>query len=387
MHQFQRFHDNVRWNIALFIALLTDERSDSTNANPARDFAIAYLAAVLEHHNDPANFDKREEFVKLWKHSKYDFFTFTASQKITMKRETKRLKKEWAAELSRVRYGMVFGKNYDYVRESYNAKVAKVVGVLVPGQTSLRLPDFSPPDMAIKDLQAQSGISARAMQKDALLKALNARAEDYSPSATPVANPEQQQVPPEDGNNYAFVQAEPNANATEGQQPGPLSTSSDYPALHFPKVSRFEVNKDAVTIVDKKVAISVLKKTKPKEILAKLMELFPEDVPYAEYLNEPEKVPVAVPEPIMTWEQNLEAWKASSAQRHAAAVKDLPIVPGPAVEPSSAPSEPPQLEQYMMEVDDYVLQTETQWAISADAPVKAGGSLFGGGGSLFGGGE
>lgn len=373
----------------MFIALLTDKHSEATVSDPARGFAIAYLAAVLEHHNDPGKFDKRESFVKLWKHSKYDFFFFAASQKLVLKRETKRLKKEWADELSRVRYGSVLGKQMTVAMANYNAKVAKFVGVLIPGKPILRLPNFCPPDVAIKDLQAQSDISARNMQKNALLEALIAQAEDYSVSAIPTTMLDQEQAPQEDVD-YAFTQAEPSTLAPEGQHSSLLNGASDYPALHFPKISRFDVNNDAITIVDKKAAMSALKKTKPRAILAKLMELFPEKTPYAEYLEAPTEQTVMRQTPEMTWEQSLEAWKAESARRYMPASRGLPVRLASAsasiAQPSSSQSEPPQLDQYMMEVDDSVLQSEATWEISAEVPMRASRSIFGGD-SLFGGGE
>ncbi|KAF1966529.1 hypothetical protein BU23DRAFT_315729 [Bimuria novae-zelandiae CBS 107.79] len=136
IHQFQRYHDNARWNIALFVASLADERSaqpEPAQMHSARQFAIAYLSAVLEHHRNPASFEMREAFVKLWKYSKYDFFTFTAAQKMLMKKEMKRLKGLWKVELDRLNNGKDLNKNKKEVEAAYNAKIAKFVGILVPG--------------------------------------------------------------------------------------------------------------------------------------------------------------------------------------------------------------------------------------------------------------
>ncbi|KAF2249826.1 hypothetical protein BU26DRAFT_290537 [Trematosphaeria pertusa] len=127
-HQFQRYHDSHRWNIAIFLALLTFPSTVYRVSMAARRFMATYLAAVLEHHNNPAAFDMREEFVRLWKGGNYDFFTFGASQKKLLKCEMKRLHKEWEKELGRV--------EVELGREAYEARVARFAGVLVPaGET------------------------------------------------------------------------------------------------------------------------------------------------------------------------------------------------------------------------------------------------------------
>jgi hypothetical protein len=93
--QFQRFHDTIRWNIAIFAALLalpSDKPPEAPYLAPrkhgksnhgkmkrppmskdtyippaARRFMISYLAAVIEHHNSPTVFEEREAFIKIWK--------------------------------------------------------------------------------------------------------------------------------------------------------------------------------------------------------------------------------------------------------------------------------------------------------------------------------
>ncbi|KAF1951589.1 hypothetical protein CC80DRAFT_370983, partial [Byssothecium circinans] len=133
--QFQRYHDANRWNIAIFITLLSLPQSPlATNPYtrthfplPARRFVIAYLAAVLEHHNAPIVFAKREHFVRLWKNSAYDFFEqFKPSQKKLLKDAMKRLSLVWERELDVARRCLGC---WEYERE-----VARFVGVLVPGR-------------------------------------------------------------------------------------------------------------------------------------------------------------------------------------------------------------------------------------------------------------
>ncbi|KAF2683131.1 hypothetical protein K458DRAFT_254175, partial [Lentithecium fluviatile CBS 122367] len=134
VHQFQRYHDSHRWNIAIFLAILTLPRTSSEPWCPgvvhfppaARRFVIAYLAAVLEHHNTPEVFEQRELFVRLWKNTRYEFYTFGSGQKKLLKVEIKRLNIEWEKVLDRVKEEMG--------EDNYNRRVAKFVGVLMPGR-------------------------------------------------------------------------------------------------------------------------------------------------------------------------------------------------------------------------------------------------------------
>ncbi|KAH7411993.1 hypothetical protein DE146DRAFT_674392 [Phaeosphaeria sp. MPI-PUGE-AT-0046c] len=138
-YQFQRYHDTSRWNLAFFSALLCNNSATPTSANPdhsndsdesgvyAQFFMISYLAAVMERHNTPTTFDKRESFVRCWKKSDWDLFTrFAAGQKKLLKREMSRLSKEWEIESDRaIRY---------MSRDEYNLRVAPFVGSVVPGR-------------------------------------------------------------------------------------------------------------------------------------------------------------------------------------------------------------------------------------------------------------
>jgi hypothetical protein len=192
-HQFQRYHDTNRWNVAMFLALLVQDDMlpslsiDLTPASPSppvppprfsynsmqritphtpplrfrlstsplfsyndqrrttlqtpaderfrlsiegKDFIISYLSAVLEHHNNPTQFTTRDAFIRMWKRSKYEFFSLGANKKKVMKGEMKRLTGVWETVLDMKR--MAVG------REKYEERVAGFVGVLVPGKKNQR---------------------------------------------------------------------------------------------------------------------------------------------------------------------------------------------------------------------------------------------------------
>jgi hypothetical protein len=159
--QFQRFHDIMRWNTAIFAALLAlpfDDPPEAPYPVPrkhrqsnhgkmkrppmskdtcippaARRFMISYLAAVLEHHNSPGVFEKREAFIKIWKSGVWDLFVnFGPAQKKLMKNLMKGLSKEWEAELDRAMREMG--------RDRYDREFAKFVGSIIPGRKDQSLP-------------------------------------------------------------------------------------------------------------------------------------------------------------------------------------------------------------------------------------------------------
>jgi hypothetical protein len=160
-HQFQRFHDIMRWNTAIYVALLaihseSNERKHSMHSEvkvPGRQrgskdpyspcntkdtykpippaaihFITQYLAAVLEHHNTPtSSFTARESFIRAWKSGPWDLFTvFGGAPKKLMKSAMKRLSRDWEAELAVAEKQMG--------RERYEREVGKFVGGLVPGR-------------------------------------------------------------------------------------------------------------------------------------------------------------------------------------------------------------------------------------------------------------
>jgi hypothetical protein len=169
-HQFQRFHDVMRWNTAIFVALLalhsksSDEKYSSDGEIRAADcrrgtmdsyrpgrpatsyggssskgsykpitpaairFIKQYIAAVIEHHNTPtSSFTARESFVRAWKSGPWDLFTvFGGAQKKLLKNAMKTLGKRWEAELGVAEKQMG--------RERYQRDVGKFVGGLVPGR-------------------------------------------------------------------------------------------------------------------------------------------------------------------------------------------------------------------------------------------------------------
>ena len=137
-HQFQRYHDTTRWNLALSIALLSRPDNPSTKAvhlSPAAErFMTTYLTSVMEHHNTPQIFTAREAFIKRWKNGVWDVYTgFGASQKKLLKKDVKYLNAEWEKELDAARRSMG--------QEEYEMRVAKFVGSIVPGRKDQGLPD------------------------------------------------------------------------------------------------------------------------------------------------------------------------------------------------------------------------------------------------------
>ncbi|KAJ4384903.1 hypothetical protein N0V86_000507 [Didymella sp. IMI 355093] len=155
VRQFQRYHDGVRWNLAIYVALLTrhalekegrQERceygSDSDQGRSrckrievqpaAIRFMMLYLEAVVEHHSHPMTFHKRDEFVRLWRRSGLDLFTINKSwAKKSLQRSLKQLSPQWSRELSFAQCDMGL--------EAYSEKVGKFVGSLVPGMADQNL--------------------------------------------------------------------------------------------------------------------------------------------------------------------------------------------------------------------------------------------------------
>jgi hypothetical protein len=147
-HLFQRHHDIVRWNLAIFTALLFRSVPSST-APPsrkshssvpeakqitpaARRFMISYLVAVMERHNTPTVFDKREEFVRRWKDSKWDLFHLSSAQKKVVKKDMKRLSAEWEAALDLA--------STELGKSEYGTRIAPFVRCLIPGRTDQSIP-------------------------------------------------------------------------------------------------------------------------------------------------------------------------------------------------------------------------------------------------------
>ncbi|KAI4910974.1 hypothetical protein J4E90_007231 [Alternaria incomplexa] len=164
-HHFQRFHDIMRWNTAIFVALLAQHSQSSDQSNSAYSeagvldrrrgtidsyrpgrvttpthapipsaairFIKQYLAAVIEHHNTPtSSFAARESFILTWKTGPWELFTvFGGAQKKLLKNAMKKLSKEWEAEL-RVAESQLG-------RERYERKVGKFVGGVVPGKREM----------------------------------------------------------------------------------------------------------------------------------------------------------------------------------------------------------------------------------------------------------
>jgi hypothetical protein len=157
-HQLFRYHDSARWNISIYLALLSSpphisnstprsySHSTSYFSPGGRRFATAYLNAVLETHNSPYTFSFREAFVRLWKTSPYDLFRITkGGQRAYMKKEMIRLRREWEHELDRARASMR--------EDAYWSRVAPFVGCLVAGRV----------DQGRREVTVTFGVSARGM--------------------------------------------------------------------------------------------------------------------------------------------------------------------------------------------------------------------------------
>jgi hypothetical protein len=146
VHQFQRYHDAARWNLTIYTALLTrhalsksqESKSESRNiaenraktkkpmlSPTALRFMHSYLSAVLEQHTAPTQFDKRDEFIALWRNSRFDLFAIHKSwAKKALQRASKALSSEWSVVLSHAQRE---------VGSEYENGVGRFVGCLVPG--------------------------------------------------------------------------------------------------------------------------------------------------------------------------------------------------------------------------------------------------------------
>jgi hypothetical protein len=250
---FWRYHDSGRWNPALFIALLTTPsnhlrssppgKPTPTTAHPpritsvhdspvrfippaARRFMHSYLAALLENHNTPFIFTARETFVRLWKSGVWDVYTlFGASQKKLLKKEMKRLGKEWEIELDLARSGM--GSN-GMTREDYNLRVAPFVGSIVPGRKDQGLP----------------------------VKTVG--------NVTPAASPEAEGGVVVDSKALACRKAE-------------LLEALRVP-LQEQEWNDEQETEEVSEVTDMRTAIAALRTNKPAEILRVLLQLFPMDI-------------------------------------------------------------------------------------------------------------
>jgi hypothetical protein len=232
-YQFQRYHDTSRWNIAFFVALIClpepfspSQSSQNSNANvpeaqritpAARRFMTSYLAAVMERHNTPTTFNKREEFVRLWKNSKWVLFErFAASQKKILKKRMQILNNDWEIELDVALREMG--------RREYDARVAPLVGCLVPGRRD------------------------QGIYREHLIAAAN-----------PVSRP------------YELVDGEMEKGGNELLEAlcVPLEDQDQNQQIVYGR------GEDAVTPVDFSYAIASLQKVRPFKMLEELMRLFP----------------------------------------------------------------------------------------------------------------
>ncbi|KAH8723416.1 hypothetical protein GQ44DRAFT_728699 [Phaeosphaeriaceae sp. PMI808] len=243
-HHFQRYHEISRWNLAFFGVLLHmvkcqphPIRSPHRLGAPLSDlgtydiplaaqhFMTSYLIAVMERHNRLTVFEKREEFIKRWKASKWDLFDrFNSSQKKMLKKQMIKLNKEWEVELDKaiVRLG----------RAEYDVHVAPFVGSIIPGR---------------KD----QGILPEPLKR--------------SSTATQPASPD--------------AQAQFESNRKQEQNGSRTNELLDALRVPIPELSydqeEVRYNEEATTPSSLRFAITCMQEVRPAELLPTLMQLFP----------------------------------------------------------------------------------------------------------------
>ncbi|KAH6870459.1 hypothetical protein BKA58DRAFT_316436 [Alternaria rosae] len=235
-HQFQRFHDIMRWNTAIFVALLAQQShpSDQHSYRPGRvttpthaaipsaaiRFIKQYLAAVIEHHNTPTfSFAARESFILTWKTGPWELFTvFGGAQKKLLKNAMKKLSKEWEAELrvAETQLG----------RERYERKVGKFVGGVVPGKRKMGV-------RAVEALDEEKSGGGNVKREDGGNGLLQALLSPYIPQTKEIRG--------QDGNG----------------------------------VKSGVVEVEGTPVTDVRSAIAALQKMEPRNILPVLIRLFP----------------------------------------------------------------------------------------------------------------
>lgn len=143
-HQFQRYHDPLKWNMAIYLALLVDDKAerDPNNLNydnsrtrirlndTNKRYMIDFLRCFLEHHNTPAQFGIRESFITNWKDTKLDIFIVRGKLRGRVKDAYKRLTGDWETLLEN-RRSMV-------APAAFEARFGKFVGVLIPGDQAYK---------------------------------------------------------------------------------------------------------------------------------------------------------------------------------------------------------------------------------------------------------
>ncbi|EUC40623.1 hypothetical protein COCMIDRAFT_30463 [Bipolaris oryzae ATCC 44560] len=249
--QFQRFHDTMRWNTAMFIALLaldlqtkslemsqdttrrghhdtTAPQSKKVHINTAAyRFMKQYLAAVLEHHNTPLLFDARETFIVTWKNGALDLYTgFRGAQKKLLKNLMKKLTKDWEKELDIAESNL--GK------EEYRIKVAKFAGSLVPRRREQDIPTGTRP------MQEKSG-------------------RVYGTDSPPCIPHKSQEIKKNDLLDALRVPFTPQTKEKTRDQ----------------KNGSYELKEDVNMVTELRNAIEALQVMRPQDMLPVLMHLFP----------------------------------------------------------------------------------------------------------------
>jgi hypothetical protein len=232
-HQFQRYHDTIRWNITLFTALITQhnltQQTDKQDIYPSKDgthksqrgptlspaavrFMKLYLAAALEAHAHPTIFTAREALIRVWRVSPLVLFSHVkAWAQKSLRRRIKTLSPEWERELRIAR--RVMGK------DAYDTNVAPFVGCLVPGQT-IRAPSL---DGGAMGRDSEANVEYGKREQNELLDALMV----------------------------------PCPTAAQGKSDGAVKQSED-----------------GELVCDLRAAITCAQSVRPKEILPVLMDIF-----------------------------------------------------------------------------------------------------------------
>jgi hypothetical protein len=112
-----------RWNIAIFMALIVKKEQFGL-AGDAITFMKCYLKAVLESHNEPAQFQHRDAFISNWRSHRYDFFTPRGRIENGIKDRMRALTQEWFVLLDQQRQQLG--------TPEYERRYGKFIGTLVP---------------------------------------------------------------------------------------------------------------------------------------------------------------------------------------------------------------------------------------------------------------
>jgi hypothetical protein len=95
-----------------------------------KSYIVDYIQAMLEHHNSPAQFEKRDLFIAGWKRHTFDVYLFRGNMKRRVKTALRSVGSDWDVELEAQRM-MVPGA-------AFEAPFGRFVGVMIPGDRAYR---------------------------------------------------------------------------------------------------------------------------------------------------------------------------------------------------------------------------------------------------------